>query len=224
MLTFCKYLNLAIQLMPAGRSKGLAIQVAGRLDGSGQHYILGSGQKDSVTRREALYHLATGQPYQTAHPVITAPTAESDSHQQSAGTSTRAVPVKSEQMMSHKTSTQLDPIQANLIEVLGKCDLLLKKIRTNNKRASTTLSNCAVVEDDEEVTQNSSKYKMEEVAALSPSLKKPCIEYTDNGAAHAANFDKLEEELNISPPIYGDNITSPMDDLHDVDWSSMFEC
>jgi hypothetical protein len=65
MMEYCKYLKLALELLPKSRNKGLAMQIASRLDGSNEIYVLGSGQKDSATRREVIYHMQSGIPFPT---------------------------------------------------------------------------------------------------------------------------------------------------------------
>lgn len=65
MFAFRKYVRLALELLPSRRNKGLAIQIASRLDGSNEIYVLGSGQRDSATRREVIYHTESGVPFPT---------------------------------------------------------------------------------------------------------------------------------------------------------------
>ncbi len=60
LLSFHSFLLLAMKLIPAKRNKGLLIQVASRLEGSKEIYVLGSGQKDAVSRREAIYYRESG--------------------------------------------------------------------------------------------------------------------------------------------------------------------
>jgi hypothetical protein len=60
MIQFCKYIRLALELLPGYRNKGLAIQIAGRLEGSKEVYVFGSGQRDTSTRREVIYHMESG--------------------------------------------------------------------------------------------------------------------------------------------------------------------
>lgn len=61
MFMFWKYLMLVIQLLPEERTKTLAIQIAGRLEGSNKVYILGTSQSNAVHRRVRIYHLEIGQ-------------------------------------------------------------------------------------------------------------------------------------------------------------------
>ncbi len=65
MVSFWKYLKLSLELLPGQRNKGLAIQIAGRLEGSNEIYVLGSGQRDAATRREIIYHTESGTPFPT---------------------------------------------------------------------------------------------------------------------------------------------------------------
>jgi hypothetical protein len=63
MTQFCKYTRLVLELLPGYRNKGLAIQIAGRLEGSKEVYVFGSGQRDTATRREVIYHMESGTPF-----------------------------------------------------------------------------------------------------------------------------------------------------------------
>ncbi len=65
MCSFTKYLRLALELLPGYRNKGLAIQIAGRLEGSKEIYVFGSGQRDTSTRREIIYHIESSTPFPT---------------------------------------------------------------------------------------------------------------------------------------------------------------
>ncbi len=61
LLNYRNFLVLALKLLPPDRTKGLAIQIAYRLEGSKEIYVLGSGQRDGATRREDIYYKESGQ-------------------------------------------------------------------------------------------------------------------------------------------------------------------
>ena len=60
MLKFRNNLRSALLFIPAYRNKTLLIDISGRLEGSDNIYILGSGQKQCVTRRESIFNQESG--------------------------------------------------------------------------------------------------------------------------------------------------------------------
>jgi hypothetical protein len=55
LLNFRNYLKIALQIVPARLNKQLLVKIAARLEGSGNEYITGGGQKPAVTRRCQIY-------------------------------------------------------------------------------------------------------------------------------------------------------------------------
>jgi hypothetical protein len=56
LLKFRNYMIVALMLIPAKGNKTFLLRIIERLEGSGNEYILGSGQKTAVTRRCDIYH------------------------------------------------------------------------------------------------------------------------------------------------------------------------
>lgn len=62
LLHFRNYLKLALIIIPPKMNKNLLIKIASRLEGSGNFYITGGGQKPAVTRREYIFEKETAIP------------------------------------------------------------------------------------------------------------------------------------------------------------------
>jgi hypothetical protein len=205
LLNYYKYLKLAIELLPPSRNKGLAIQIASRLDGSGQVYILGSGQKDAATRREAIYHLATGHAYQSSVPNKTSTVPFISEERSDQGSVCPSIqPTDEYEVQFESAVTPSDPIQANMVKVLGQCEELLRRIKNSKRKRSQISSAQEPVEDwIQSVWRGSS--------TTAGPLKRPMI----------AAPDYYSGETSPSSAGNSDSIgTTSIDDTFDLDYAS----
>lgn len=62
LLIFRNYLAAALLLLPGKDNKKVFLRVLERLEGAGEEYITGTGQKPSTTRRCLIYHRESGVP------------------------------------------------------------------------------------------------------------------------------------------------------------------
>jgi hypothetical protein len=162
LLNYYKYLKLAIELLPPVRNKGLAIQIAGRLDGSGQVYILGSGQKDSATRREAIYHLLMSE--RPDHSTSTIPVNNENSYYLDIPMSDATASVASQEVVVKRiepqpikalvrSAAEPESIQTNMVTSLLYCEELLKRIKRSKRKHCQVSHKTSEVKSGEELIQ-----------------------------------------------------------------------
>jgi hypothetical protein len=181
LLNYYKYLKLAIELLPPVRNKGLAIQIAGRLDGSGQVYILGSGQKDAATRREAIYHLLMSERPDHSTSTILVNNVNSNyidnpMSDHTASVVLQEVVVKRIEPQPIKalvrSAAELESIQTNMVTSLLYCEELLKRIKRSKRKHCQVSHKTSEAKSGEELVQ--CVWKVADAAP--PVLKRPNLQ------------------------------------------------